>query len=122
MEGGLRQGRRGGGERGGVRAPLWDEGLQLRDRERLQWPREEEPLARRGEVLAGGVDEGRELFDAHRAGDVAVRVDRVDDNQRLREGPRGRTLQHDDGPGPPGKAAVQDAAEAAVLQDEELAE
>src|SRR5437773_4632041 len=118
----LRQARRGDGDREEARTPLSDEGPQLRDRERLQWPREEESLARRGEVLAGGVDEGRELFDAHRAGDVAVRVDRIDNDQRLREGPRGRTLQHDDGPGPPGKAAVQDAAEAAVLQDEELAE
>src|SRR5438552_7432264 len=118
----LRQGRRGDGDREEARTPLSNEGPQLRDRERLQWPREEESLARRGEVLAGGVDEGRELFDADRAGDVAVRVDRIDDDQRLREGPRGQTLQHDDRPGPPGKTAVQDPAEAGVLQDEELAE
>src|SRR5204863_9141964 len=118
----LRQDRRRDGDREEARTPLSDEGPQLRDRERLQRPREEESLARRGEVLAGGVDEGRELFDADRARDVAVRVDRIDDDQRLREGARGGTLQHDDRPGPPGKAAVEDAAEAGVLQDEELAE
>src|SRR5947208_3196404 len=116
----LRQARRRDGDREEARTPLSDEGPQLRDRKRLQRPREEESLARRGEVLSGGVDEGRELFDAHRAGDVAVRIDRIDDDQRLREGPRGWTLQHDDRPGPPGKAAVQDVAEGETFPLEDL--
>src|SRR5438046_4963057 len=51
----LRQARRRDGDREEARTPLSDEGPQLRDRERLQRPREEESLARVGEGRAGVV-------------------------------------------------------------------
>src|SRR5436853_918546 len=68
------------------------------------------------------MDECRELFDPDRAPDIAVRVHGIDDDERFREGPRGRPLELEDRPGPPGEAGLEDAPERAVLQDEEFAE
>src|SRR5207244_996729 len=85
-------------------------------------PGEEESLARALQIFAGGVDKRRELFDAHRAGDVAIRIDRVDDGERLRERPRGRPIQLEDDSRTPGEACLQNAAKRAVLQDEQLAQ
>src|SRR5881398_1161592 len=44
---------------------------QSRHGKRFERPGEEESLARALLIFAGGVDKRRELFDAHRAGDVA---------------------------------------------------
>src|SRR5207245_11376186 len=71
---------------------------------------------------AGRVDERRELFDAHRAGNIAVRIDRIDDRERLWERPRGRPIQLEDDTGPPGGTRLKDAAKRPVLQDEQLAQ
>src|SRR5207249_10628592 len=74
------------------------------------------------QVFAGRVDERRELFDAHRAGDVPIRIDRVDDGERLREGPRGRQVQFEDDARAPGEARLEDSSKRSIFQDEQLAQ
>src|SRR3989454_3711603 len=95
---------------------------QPRNGKRFERPGEEESLPRALQIFAGRMDERRELFDAHRTGDVAIRVDWVDDSERLRERPRGRPIQLEDDPRTPGEARLEDAAKRAVLQDEQLAQ
>src|SRR6266702_2250680 len=66
--------------------------------------------------------ERRELLDGYRARNVPVRIDRVDDDERLREGPARRAIELDEVPLPPREAVLQHAAERAVLQHEEFAQ
>src|SRR2546426_9456112 len=118
----VRDGGRGNRDRQEAAAPPLHRGAQLGDRQRLQRPREEKSLARALQIFAGRVDERRELFDAHRAGNIAVRVDRIDDRERLLERPPGRPIQLEDDPGAPRETRLEDAAKRAGLQDEQLAQ
>src|SRR6266566_443101 len=103
-------------------AALPGEGAELRKWEGFQGPREEEPLVRRLEVCPRGMHERRHLLHADSARDVPVRVHGIDDHEGFRERPSGRTIELEDGRGPPGEAVLQDPSEGAVLQDEEFAQ
>src|SRR5437867_1403568 len=88
----------------------------------LDRSKDKELNPRPSQEFFGGMNERSQRLVADRARDVPLRIDGVDQDERLGERFRGAPIQLDSLPSPPISRGLEDAAERAVPEHEELAQ